>query len=117
MSAGGRTSARFSITVSSEKMPLPSGTRTRPCAARRCGGRLSIGLPPSRTVPRTTGVPRDQPASALISVLLPAPLAPTMPTILPVGHGEIDAVDGDIAAIAHREADGFELYGHAARPR
>src|SRR6476469_9437444 len=29
--------------------------------------------------------PRDQPASALTSVDLPAPLAPTSPTILPAG--------------------------------
>jgi len=36
-------------------------------------------------VPRTAGWPRDQPASALINVLLPAPLAPTMPTMRPAG--------------------------------
>src|SRR5450631_571668 len=43
-------------------------------------------LCPSRlTLPATMARPRDQPARALTSVDLPAPFAPTSPTIFPGG--------------------------------
>ena len=63
------------------------------------------------------GRPRDQPASALTSVLLPAPLAPTTPTIAPAGTVERHVGEGDAAAVAGGEAPTAEHRGHAERPR
>ena len=54
-SSGGRTRARFSSTLSSWKIPLPSGTRTRPRRARSCADDPVERAAASSTPPMTRG--------------------------------------------------------------
>src|SRR5918994_6670407 len=72
-------SSRFSRTVSSPKMPRPSGTKARPASPIWCGGTPTSSRSPSVTRAPAPGGCR--PATALSKVDLPAPLAPRMTTI------------------------------------
>src|SRR3954463_6635922 len=70
---------RFSQTVSSAKMPRPSGTCATPPRATASGVARPSRLPPSTTSP----VRRTVPDTARRVVVLPAPFAPRSATISP----------------------------------
>ena len=51
--------------------------------------------------------------SIFIVVDLPAPLGPSRPTHVPVGHVEVEAVDGDdVAVVLDDAAQGDREVGH-----
>ena len=70
---------RFSQTVSSEKMPRPSGTCATPERATDSGPAPRSRLPPTITSP----LRRTMPETARSVVVLPAPFAPSSATISP----------------------------------
>ena len=77
--SGKAPSVRFSSTVRSPKMPRSSGTRAMPFSTISWGGRAAISSPLIRMLhPGRAGA---SPAMLRISVLLPAPFAPSMTTI------------------------------------
>ena len=66
----------------------------------RCDGSPAMSVPRSMMRPRAG---RSMPAMVRISVVLPAPLAPTMATIAPSGDLERHAVERADVAVEHFE--------------
>ena len=87
VSAGGRTSARFSIDGQLGEDALAFRHQRRDLARHpRCGARPSIDAPAPRPHVAAHDRAAARPAGQRVdSVDLPAPLAPTMPTIFPAG--------------------------------
>ena len=71
---------RFSSTVMPASMRRPSGTSTSPRRTRSCDEIRVMSAPSKRTWPPRTG---KIPASAISSVVLPAPFAPTIAHSVP----------------------------------
>ena len=118
VSSGGRTSARFSATVSSAKMPLPSGTSTSPrrgAPMRRQAVRSPA--PASRTVPRDRWRAARPAGERVDQRALARAVGADHADHLARGHGEIDAVDRDVAAVGDGEARSSRTVVMPARPR
>ena len=76
LAAGSRLPiSRFSRTLMLPNRRRPSGTMAMPASQNRCGGRAVMSRPSNTMWPLRA---RSTPASVLISVVLPAPLGPTV---------------------------------------
>ena len=112
-SSGCRKAPRrmLSSTLSSGNTWRPSGTSTMPCATTCSARRAARVRAPSKWMPPRTG--RCSPASARISVDLPAPLAPSSATASPSPHLQVDAVQHRLGAVAGDQRADAE---HLRRP-
>ena len=105
-------SRRFSATVMREKMRRPSGDCAMPSRAIWCVGSSVMSCPSNRMRPwRARGLPKI----VIISVDLPAPLAPMSVTISPFGTAMIDVVQRVDVAVAGGDAlECEQRLGHGA---
>ena len=90
--------------------PADVGAVADPRLGRRRVARTA-STPPTRTDPHVGG---RTPASTRSVVDLPAPLRPTSATEAPARQRQVEPVDGDDRAEAHREVADLDDGGHAA---